>query len=214
MKVAGREKKVLYAGVVLAAAILVYYAASTFLPDGERVRGDVETQKELLLRQRTLLAQEGAYKKRADATQGELAQVMTRLLPGDNASVAGAELQRILKEFADQNDVEITQKNNLAERKVPDSDSLVKVSVRIETNCGLDELVDFLTAIENYEKFLKVEELVINSIRVQKQYRIRPSLTVVGYINVPAAPAAPDADPAGNPSGSGGAARTTAVANR
>ena len=190
MKVSKREKVILGAGIAVAVAILVYYAATTFLPDQERLLGEVEVQKSLLLRQRTLLAQEEFYATRASETQGGLAQVMTQLLPGDNANVAGAELQSILKDYADQNGVEITQKNNLPEQKVPDSDSLVKVSVRITINCNLEGLVSFLTAIENNDKFLKVEELTINTTPAQRQrrYELRPpTLTVAGYINVPAA---------------------------
>jgi hypothetical protein len=191
VKVTGREKKVLGVGIVLALVIIVYYVAtSTVLPDRERLRGEVETQQELLLRQRALLMQEELYKKRADDAEANLTKIKTRLLPGANASVAGAELQRTLKDYADQSDVEITQTSNLPERKVPDSDSLVKVSVRIDTNCTIDELVDFLTAIENYDKFLKVEELIIAPRLVQKRYEIRPSLIIAGYINVPAAPVA------------------------
>jgi len=202
VKVTGREKKFLFIGGAIAAAVIVYFAfaATSLLPDRATLREDVETQQGLLLRQRTLLARESAYKKRADENKADLEKAMTRLLPGDNASVAGSELQRILKEFADDSGVEITQKNNLAERKVPDSDSLVKVSVRIDTNCDLGELVDFLSAIENYEKFLKVEELVVNTnvSRAQKQVQIRPSLTVVGYIDAP-----PPPKPAGAPAAGG-----------
>ena len=191
MKVSRREKVTLGAGIAVAFAILVYYMATTFLPDRERLLDEVEVQKSLLLRQRTLLAQEEFYNTHTDEAQGGLTLAMTRLLPGDNANVAGAELQSILKDFADQNGVEITQKNNLPEQKVPDSDSLVKVSVRITINCNIEELVSFLTAIENNDKFLKVEELTINSATVQRQrrYELRPpSLTVAGYINVPSAP--------------------------
>jgi hypothetical protein len=108
---------------------------------------------------------------------------MTRLLPGDSPNVAGAELQRILKDFADRSGVEITQKIPLPERKVQDAEMLTKVSVSIQTNCDLDQLVAFLGAIESYEKLLKVEDLTIASFPIQKRYMIRPSLTVVGYIS-------------------------------
>lgn len=62
---------------------------------------------------------------------------------------------------------------------------MTKVSVRIDINCNLDQLVQFLTAIENYEKYLKIDECMINGFRIQKRFEIRPSLTIAGYINLP-----------------------------
>jgi hypothetical protein len=62
---------------------------------------------------------------------------------------------------------------------------LTKISVRVETTCEPEELTEFIALIENYEKFLKVEEFMVTSFRIQKRYEIRPSLTVVGYISTP-----------------------------
>jgi hypothetical protein len=107
-------------------------------------------------------------------------------LPGDNPNVAGAELQKILKDFADQSGVEIIQKNILPEKKV--QDSLTKVSVRIDTKCTMEQIVQFLSAIENYEKYLKIDEFTIFGSSfgsgTQKRVEIRPSLTVAGYISM------------------------------
>ena len=61
---------------------------------------------------------------------------------------------------------------------------LTKISARIDTSCDIEQLVRFLSEIENYSKFLKIEELMISSFRmpVQGKYEIRPNLTVAGYI--------------------------------
>jgi hypothetical protein len=37
-----------------------------------------------------------------------------------------------------------------------------------------------LAAIENYEKFLTLDELTINVYPIQRRYEIRPSMTVSG----------------------------------
>jgi hypothetical protein len=62
-------------------------------------------------------------------------------------------------------------------------DLLIKVSVRVDTNCNLEQLVQFLTAIANYDKFLKIDECNISGYRFQKRFEIRPNLTVAGYIS-------------------------------
>ena len=183
MKLTLREKRFIFAGIILVVAVLIFYTASSFLGDRDSLIRDVERNKQLLQKQREIIDSEEVYKKRVEQLTNHMEQDLTRLLPGDNPSVASAELQKVLKDFADQSGVEITQKNTLDEKKVEDNGMLTKISVRIETRCNLVQLVDFLIAIENYDKFLKVEELVINSFRIQKRMDIRPSLTVAGYIS-------------------------------
>ncbi len=184
MKLTSREKLVIWIGAGVVAAVLIYYGATKFLPtDSGDLSQTVELKKRILRNRRETLRREETYRKRLESYGRRLDQDMTRLLPGDNPNVAGAELQKILKDFADKSGVEITQKNTLPEKKV--QDTLTKVSVVIQTNCDMDQLVQFMTAIENYEKLLKIEEFIITSFRnpAQKRYDIRPSLTVVGYIS-------------------------------
>jgi hypothetical protein len=181
VKITSREKRIIVIGICVAAAVMIYYAATLLLPDREGLSQDVLLKKKMLLKQRETLTHEQTYKKRMEQFGVRLQKEMTLLLPGDNPNVAGAELQKILKDFADQSGVEITQKNILPERKI--QDLLTKVSVRIDTNCTLEQLVQFVTAIENYEKYLKIDECMINGFRIQKRFEIRPSLTIAGYIN-------------------------------
>lgn len=193
MKITTREKRIIIIGICVAAAVLIYYAATSLLPDRESLSQGVTLKKKMLLKQRETLTREDYYKKRIDQYRARLEKEKTLLLPGENPNVAGAELQKILKDFADQSGVEITSKNILPERKV--QDLLTKVSVRIDTNCNLEQLVQFMTAIENYEKYLKIDECMINAFRIQKRYEIRPSLTIAGYIS--ALPEKPKEKPAG-----------------
>jgi len=181
VKINSRDKRIIIIGICAAAAIMIYYAATLLLPDRESLVQDVSLKKKMLLRQRETLTREEYYKKRIEQYSARLEKEMALLLPGDNPNVAGAELQTILKNFADQSGVEITSKNILQERKV--QDLLTKVSVRIDTNCNLEQLVQFMTAIENYEKYLKIEECMINGFRIQKRFEIRPNLTIAGYIS-------------------------------
>jgi hypothetical protein len=188
VKLTLRERRILFAGIVAVIAISIFYAMISLLPDRERLLQKVDTDKNIILKQREILGLEQSYRKRAEQGDNHQKLVMTRLLPGDNSNVASAELQKVLKDFADQNGVDITVKTTMSEKKVPDNDFLTKVAVRIEISCNLEQLVNFLAAIENYDKLLKVEELVITSFRMQKIYQIHPSLMVVGYIHSPDAP--------------------------
>jgi hypothetical protein len=185
VKINTREKRVLFTGIVIAAAVLIFYTLTSFLPDRQDLALKIDSKKKAILRQRETLKREESYQKSIEQYNKRLEQDMTLLLPGENSSVAGAELMKLLKDFADQNGVNLTTRNNLPEKKIPGM-QLAKVSARVETSCDLDQLVRFLAAIENYPRFLKIEELMINSFRMQaqKKYEIRPGLTVAGYIRL------------------------------
>jgi Tfp pilus assembly protein PilO len=180
MKITPRQKKFIFFGATLVAAVMIFYLIALLLPDRESRAQQVETKKTLLLRYRQMLSQEEIYKNRVEQYTAQLEQDMTRLLPGDNPNVAEADMQKLLKSFADQSGLEITRINTLPDEKV--EDDLVKVSVSIQVNSDLAQLVRFLTEIQNYEKFLKIEQFQITGIQTQRRQQIRPSLTVVGYI--------------------------------
>jgi type II secretory pathway component PulM len=181
VKLTTREKRVIIIGACVVAAVLIYFAIALLLPNSENLSQIVDQKKRMLLKQRETLSREAIYKTRLEQFNGHLEIYRTRLLPGENPNVAGAELQKILKDFADQSGVEITQKNILPEKKT--QDLLTKVSVKIDTNCNLEQLVHFIAAIENYEKHLKIDDCTISGFRIQKRFEIRPSLTIAGYIS-------------------------------
>jgi type II secretory pathway component PulM len=182
VKITAREKKFLVVGGGIVVMSGLLYAALVLIPSGPAPTGTVEFKRRMLLKQKETLSLEQEYKTRGDQYRQRLNQDLTRLLPFDNPTIAAAELQKVLKELADQNGVEIVRRDNQKEQKIQD---LIKISVRVETNCVPDNLVQFLSAIENYDKSLSVDELVINSFRIQKKYEIRPIVTVSGYIAAP-----------------------------
>jgi len=180
MRVSAREKKFLIGGGVVILAGLILYLGVVMVPSRELLSKEVETKKRALLRQREMVGREDFYRARVEEYKQRLKQDYTRLLPGDNPSIAGAELQRVLKSLADQSGVEVIRRDIQPSQKL--QDNLVKVAVRIETNCVPDQLVQFLAAVENYDKFLSVDELAITSFRIQKRWEIRPSVVVAGLI--------------------------------
>jgi hypothetical protein len=183
VKVSSREKLIIGIGIVAAIAVILFYAATELLPESQNLSRDVELKKSMLRSQRDTLSREETYKKRLDQYQKQLDQDLSRFLPGENASLAGAELQKVIKDFADRSGVEINQRNIQAEKKI--QDIAIKVAVRIETNCTPEQLVQFLALVESHEKLLRIDELVISSLRIQRRFEIRPSVTISGYIRAP-----------------------------
>jgi len=132
-----------------------------------------------------MVSREDFYRTRIEQYRQRFEKDKVRLLTGENTSIAGAELQRVVKAMADQNGIEVLRRDIQREQNM--QDGLVKVSVRIETKCEPDQLVRLLAAINNYERQLIVDEVAITSYRIQKKWEIRPILTVAGYIASPEA---------------------------
>jgi predicted glycoside hydrolase/deacetylase ChbG (UPF0249 family) len=195
VKVTPREKTSILIAVGALLVVGIFYAATQLIPDSQSLSREVDLKKKMLRSQRDTLSREDIYKSRLEQYQKQLEQDTARFLPGENASMAGAELQRVVKALADQNGVEIPQRNIQLDKKIPDI--ATKVSIRIETKCTPEQLVQFLASIESYEKMLRVDELVISSLRIQKRFEIRPSLVISGYIR--AAEETPKEKPAAKP---------------
>jgi hypothetical protein len=183
VKVSSRERISILICIAVAAAVLIFYAITQLIPDSQNLSREVDLKKKMLRSQRETLSHEDIYKTRLDQYRKQLDRDIARFLPGENASLAGAELQRVIKDFADRSGVEINQRNIQTEKKI--QDIAIKVAVRIETNCAPEQLVQFLALIESYEKMLNIDELVVSSLRIQRRFEIRPSVTISGYIRAP-----------------------------
>ena len=171
-------------GGVIAAAVIAFYVVPRVLPEDLDVT--VRQSQNALRQDREILGLEEGYKARIAVGQERLKEDQDRLLPGDNAAAAGAYIQKVLREFADASQVEITRYTPQQDQK---QDVLTKISVGLDINCSIDQLIRFLTAIENNDKFLKVENLQIISRQQPQRNRdeiMIPSLRVVGYIATPA----------------------------
>ena len=168
MKVSTREKYFLFVGAGALLLTLLVLFGDRLIPSGQEGANDPEHKKQLLVKYRETLDQEESYKARVEKYRERLKQDETLFLSGDNPSIAGAELTKVLSDIAARTGVEISRKDIQPEQKI--QNNVVKVSVRIETNCLPDQLVKFISAIENYEKFVTLDELTINSFRMQKKY--------------------------------------------
>ena len=58
MKINSREKRIIVIGICVAAAVMIYYAATLLLPNRESLTQDVSLKKKMLLKQRETLTRE------------------------------------------------------------------------------------------------------------------------------------------------------------
>ena len=181
MKLGARERKFVIIGLGIIVVLAILYVLVFSRPGNEGLNNTVELRKQTLLKQRETLFLEGVYESRLQLYNNRLQADMARLLPGDNPNVAGAELLNTLTDFAERSGVDIEQKSVLREEKI--NSYLSKISARLVARCNMDQLVRFLTEIENYDKFLTIEEFRIGTARNRRETGMRPNLTISGYIN-------------------------------
>jgi hypothetical protein len=186
LKITPKEKRYIAIGAVVLAAALIFYGFSLIMENRAAVTKKVELKKRKLEKQSDILTQKALYIRQLDQYNQQLQNDMNRLLPGNSPNMAVSELGRVIDTFANTTGVDIIQKNPQPEKKI--DDKLVRVSVQITASCFMDQLVQFLVAIKNYDKFLTVNQFqVLGTIRFpnQTQKKINPQLTISGYIYVP-----------------------------
>jgi Tfp pilus assembly protein PilO len=179
VKLSKREKKFLFGGGIIGAVALLVYVVLLLLPEFES-RASVEQKRKKLLQYKEMLNSEELYTTRIEQYQQRLQADSNRLLPGETPNVAGADLTNVLVQLAGQNGVTISRREQQSEQKL--QDNLIRIPVRMDMTCNMDQLVQFLTAVENYDKLLTVDELSIASFQIQKRWDTRPNVTVSGYI--------------------------------
>jgi Tfp pilus assembly protein PilO len=177
-------------GAIVIVAVLVIYGFTLLLAGRQSLSEKVEFKKKLLQKQYDTLAQEAVYKAKLESYKKQYQVDLNRLLPNESPNVAVAELQKVLIEFANSSGVEISQKNPLAEKKI--DDKLICVRVQIVTNFAMDQLVQFFTSIENYDKFITIDDFMTSSGGINPralpgmpQRRNSATLTISGYLNAP-----------------------------
>jgi Tfp pilus assembly protein PilO len=191
LKITAREKKYIWMGAIVVVAVLVAYGITLLLAGRQSLSEKVEFKKKLLQKQYDTLAHKAAYEAKLELYKKQYQADMNRLLPNESPNVAVAELQKVLIDFANSSGVEISQKNPLAEKKI--DDKLICVRVQIQTNFTMDQLVQFLTSIENYDKFITIDDFMISgggymnprALPGTPQRRNSSSLTISGYLNAP-----------------------------
>jgi len=187
VKVSAREKKFIKIGLLIIAVLALYYALTIEQPDGESITDTVELKTKMLEKQRETINLEGVYESRLQLYNARLQENKARFLPGDTANVAGADLLNRITDLAEKSGVEITQKSNSRPEEV--GDMVIRISAQITTSCDMEQFVQLLTEIANYEKFLTIDDISI-SVRNRGRARnpintntgITPRLTVSGYI--------------------------------
>jgi len=179
VKLNKRERKFIVVGGIVGAIALLVYFVLTLLPDFES-QASVEQKRRMLLQYKEMLNSEELYAARIEQYRKRMQEDSSRLLPGETSNIAGADLTNVLVQIATQSGVTISRREQQSQQEL--QNNLIRIPVRMDMTCNMDQLVQFLTAVENYDKLLTVDELSIASFQIQKRWDTRPNVTISGYI--------------------------------
>jgi hypothetical protein len=126
--------------------------------------------------------------KKKNALENELKQLQTSLqkaekglLSSKTTSLAGVDIQNLLKKIAESQQAEIIRMRVLDPVEHTEIDYL-GIPVQITVRSTIRQLKDTLYRIANNPNLLYVTNLRINAVRGKKDYQIQSTLTVEGFM--------------------------------
>lgn len=185
MKIGAKQRKIFIIGFGVIAVLVLSYTLVTQQLDAEGTGNTIEDKKELLRKYMGTIELKDTYEHDLDEYKSRLQENRQAFLEGTTIKNVQAELTKVITDFAEKDGIEVTRSSNPKEEKI--KDTLYKVSAQIQTQCSSDELVQFLTDIRNYYKFLTVDSLYIQITRSRTRPTgdMRPTITVSGYFSAP-----------------------------
>ena len=180
MKLSKRDKKLIIAGAVAVAVFCVlkfglFPVYDTFVERRNEIAQKEKTQEKYL----KFLKEQADFQKSGKERGREEGLVQQSLLKGETASLAAADIQKIIDGFARESKVDMQSV------KVLDSDTrddFVVIPVQISFSSDLTRLVKFVQNIETDKKLLTIPDLKIRVKNELKPMDVSVTMTVAGYM--------------------------------
>ena len=174
----GRAIKI--AAAAIAAFALLQYLVLPAWDRARDARQDIAIQEQTLAKYRQAITAAGPRAKEAENMAERLRQAESRLLQADTDALASAELEKLVKGMAAGNGIEL--KSSEFNRVVDGQDGYKEIPVGIGFQCRVDQLVNFLSALQTSDRLLGVKKLAIQPTGGAKK-EVLVSMTVGGWVN-------------------------------
>ncbi len=180
MKLSNRDRKLIrFGGVALVIFCVLKFGLFPLYDTFVERRTEIEQKGKAREKYLKFLGEQADFQKRGKDRGKDEALVQQGLLRGETTSLAAADIQRIVDEFAKQSKVDMQSV------KVVDSDTkddFVVIPVQVVFSSDLTRLVKFLRGIETDRKLLTMPELKIRVKNEQKPQDVSVTVTVAGYM--------------------------------
>jgi type II secretory pathway component PulM len=190
--------------VFLTGAIVLFFIgkmaiATPLLERRATIKGQLESQPQLLEKNLRYLSQKDSLLAALAAARNQIKNIEPALLTGDTPSVTASDLQETVQSLATREGTQVTTTRVLNPEP---SGSFSKIAIQMEIGGQVQQLASLIRGIESAPKLLVIDEINVRSlfrpvgfpqvpgVQPAAQQNLRVSLTVVGFARAQPAPVA------------------------
>lgn len=190
--------------VFLTGAIVLFFIgkmaiATPLLEHRATIKGQLESQPQLLQKNLRYLSQKDSLLAALAAARNQIKSIEPALLTGDTPSVTASDLQETVQSLATREGTQVITTRVLNPEP---SGSFSKIAIQMEIGGQVQQLASLIRGIESAPKLLVIDEINVRSLfrpvgfpqvpgaQPAAQQNLRVSLTVVGFARAQTAPAA------------------------
>lgn len=156
--------------------LVVQFGVFPLLDRMPQAPGNIGSKELTLQRYQRLVRESDLERARLAAARQRLASLESGLLESPSGSLANAEWQRLLRELADSQGVELASSEFLRTEDLGGEYSLV--IGRAQLRCRLEQLVGFLVALANSPKLMSVTRMRVWAVQGDAQKRLNVEVTI------------------------------------
>ncbi len=156
--------------------LVIRFVAFPLLDRLPQSPGSIEGKELTLERYQRLVRESALEQARLTNARERLTSLESGLLESPSASLANAEWQRLVRESADSQGIELGSSEFLRTEDLRGEYSLV--IGRAQLRCRLDQLVAFLVALADSRKLMSVTRMRIWALQGDEQKRLNVELTI------------------------------------
>ena len=180
MNITDRDKRFLtIGGLAIAVYLLITLVVNPIY--ATQVRKDREIQQKIRFIERyyEVLNQKAYYEEKSKQNERVQKSLSRRFLEGKKPGLAAAGLQKILEGFASKTSIKI---DRVRVEKHKFTESFMVIPIEITLRSSLKNLTQFIFLIEDYEKFLVIEELKSRRINKTDPEQLQATILISGFI--------------------------------
>jgi len=180
VNITDRDKRFLtIGGLAIAVYLLITLVVNPIY--ATQVRKDREIQQKIRFIERyyEVLNQKAYYEEKSKQNERVQKSLSRRFLEGKKPGLAAAGLQKILEGFASKASIKI---DRVRVEKHKFTESFMVIPIEITLRSSLKNLTQFIYLIEDYEKFLVIEELKSRRINKTDPEQLQATILISGFI--------------------------------
>ena len=201
-----RERSLALLTVLILLVFVGKFAVVTpFLERRDWVKQQLESQPQLLAKNRRYLGQKEAMLAALEAARADVKAEEPKLLTGDTPSVSASDLQETVQALATREGTQVITTRVLNPEA---AGSFSKIAIQMEIGGQIQQVANLIKGLETSPKLLVIDEVNVRSLfrpigfpqppgtPQRPAQNLRISLTVAGYARAPAAAPAKGENPA------------------